>query len=43
MGAFWRRLLGCERRTERFLRIIEELDRRLKAAEQELVQLRGLV
>jgi hypothetical protein len=43
MGAFWRRLLGCERRTERFLRIIEELDRRLTAAEQELMQLRSLV
>jgi hypothetical protein len=42
MGAFWRRLLGCERRTERFLRIIHDLERRLTAAEQELTQLRSL-
>jgi len=42
MGAFWRRLLGCERRTERFLRTIRELNRRLVAAQQQLNQIRSI-
>jgi hypothetical protein len=43
MGAFWSRLLGCERRTERFLRTIRALQVQLRAAQQQLAQLRGRV
>lgn len=41
MEAFWRRLLACERRTERYLRIIIELQRRVTALEQQLRDQRG--
>jgi hypothetical protein len=41
MGAYWRRLQACERRTERFLRIILELTRRIRNLEQQLNDLRG--
>lgn len=43
MGAFWRRLLGCERRTEHFLNLIEQLKRQIRALEQQLRDLRGNV
>lgn len=43
MGAFWRRLLGVERRLESYRRDIESLTQQLLAAEQSLAQLRGNV
>lgn len=42
MGAILRRLIAVERRTERYLRIILELKRRIVALEQELRDLRSL-
>ena len=41
MGAFWRRLLGCERRLESYRRTIDNLTQQLRAAQQSLSQLRG--
>jgi hypothetical protein len=41
MGAFWRRLLGCERRTERYLRIILDLQAQITSLEQQLSDLRS--
>lgn len=41
MNAFWKRLLACERRTERYLRTILELKRQVRALEQQLADLRG--
>jgi hypothetical protein len=43
MGAFWRRLLGVERRLERYRRDIDSLAQQLRAAQQALAQLRGNV
>ncbi len=43
MGAFWRRLLGVERRLERHRRIVADLTAQLRAAQQSLAQLRGNV
>jgi hypothetical protein len=42
MGSFWRRLLGCERRVERYLRIIREQSRQIRALQQQLAQQRGV-
>jgi hypothetical protein len=41
MGAFLRRLAAVERRLMRYRRIIQRLTIRLRAAEQQLAQLRG--
>jgi hypothetical protein len=41
MGAFWKRLLACERRTQRYRSLITELTRQLRAAQQQLAQQRG--
>jgi hypothetical protein len=41
MAAFWARLLACERRTEHYLRIINDLRRQVRALEQQLAQQRG--
>lgn len=41
MSAIWARLLACERRTERYLRIILDLKRQVSALQQQLRDLRG--
>jgi hypothetical protein len=43
MGAFLSRLLGCERRLERYRRTIDALTAQLRAAQQQLAQQRGNV
>jgi hypothetical protein len=40
-AAFWARLLACERKTERLLRIIRDLRTQLRAAQQQLRDQRG--
>jgi hypothetical protein len=41
MGAFWARLLACERRAERYLRIINDLERQIRALQQQLASQRS--
>jgi hypothetical protein len=41
MGSYWTRLLSCERRTERYLRMILDLKRQVAALQQQLRDLRG--
>jgi hypothetical protein len=41
MGAYWRRLTSLERRVERLLRIIVDLKRQLRAAQQSQLSQRG--
>lgn len=43
MGAFWRRLLTCERRLEYYRRTITSLQVTITALEQQLAQLQGNV
>jgi hypothetical protein len=43
MGAFWRRLTACERRTQRLLQIIANQSRQIRALQQQLFDLRGTV
>jgi hypothetical protein len=43
MGAFWRRLLGLERRYEKYRRAIEDMQQRLAAVEQQLADQRSTV
>jgi hypothetical protein len=39
--AFMARLLRCERRTEHFIRVIRELQREVRALQQQLREARG--
>jgi hypothetical protein len=41
MGGFWKRLLACERRTERFLRIILAQRVQIRTLQQQLRDQRG--
>jgi hypothetical protein len=43
MGTYWKRLLACERRTERLIRIIVDQARQIRALQQQLFDLRGTV
>jgi hypothetical protein len=41
MQAFWARLQACERRAERYRRLILELQRQVRHLQQQLHDLRG--